>query len=187
MGDTILNSTGNGYGVPDYPLEFNFRTATIDTGFDRKRVIMAEIPKHFTASAIVRRDDMVLLLWHTKLGMWLYPGGHVEENETPDDAILREVKEETGLLVEFDDVPDTVYASPSVHVLHTPAIIFDEQIGAGEAMHRHIDLVYLCHPISGTAVTLAEKEAESYGWFSKDDIAELNTPPNLKKFLLSIL
>jgi ADP-ribose pyrophosphatase YjhB (NUDIX family) len=33
----------------------------------------------------------VLLVYHRKLAMWLPPGGHVEPNELPDDAAVREV------------------------------------------------------------------------------------------------
>jgi 8-oxo-dGTP pyrophosphatase MutT (NUDIX family) len=41
----------------------------------------------------------VLLHLHRKLGMWLPPGGHIERDELPDDAAVREVFEETGLRV----------------------------------------------------------------------------------------
>ena len=43
--------------------------------------------KHFTASALVIHDNKVLLVNHLKLGVWLYPGGHIENNETPDQTI----------------------------------------------------------------------------------------------------
>ncbi|MCC8165248.1 MAG: NUDIX domain-containing protein [Planctomycetes bacterium] len=145
------------------------------------------VTKHFTASAIVRRDGRVLLLWHNKLGMWLYPGGHVEENETPDESVLREVKEETGLTVAFDAAADNRFATETVAGLHTPAIVFDEQIGAGDGMHRHIDLVYLCHPVGEAAVTLAEDEVGQFGWFGKAELADLDMPENLRKYLDSIM
>ncbi|MFI5083488.1 MAG: NUDIX domain-containing protein [Streptosporangiales bacterium] len=48
--------------------------------------------RHFTASGIVlSHDEQVLLIKHRKLGMWLYPGGHIEPNEDPVQAVLREV------------------------------------------------------------------------------------------------
>ncbi len=141
--------------------------------------------KHFTASAIVRRDGRELLLWHNKLGMWLYPGGHVDADETPDDAVLREVREETGLTVAFDAEPAAGFATETVAVLHRPAIVFDEQIGSGDGMHRHIDLVYLCHPVGDADITLAEAEVGRFGWFTKGDLAGLDMPANLRKFLES--
>ena len=55
--------------------------------------------RHFTASGIVISDDFdhVLLIEHRKLGCWLYPGGHIEADEDPVHAVLREVSEETGM------------------------------------------------------------------------------------------
>jgi len=55
----------------------------------------------FVATAYVVRGGKTLLLKHKKLGMWLPPGGHIDEGETPDEAALREVREETGLEADF--------------------------------------------------------------------------------------
>ena len=41
--------------------------------------------------------DKVLLIHHKKLDLWLPVGGHIEKNETPDEALLREIKEEIGI------------------------------------------------------------------------------------------
>jgi len=47
--------------------------------------------RHFTASAIVLDDfDKVLLVEHSKMGLWLYPGGHLDPNEDPAQTVLRE-------------------------------------------------------------------------------------------------
>ena len=53
--------------------------------------------RHFTATAYVVHDGRVALHWHPKVMAWLPPGGHVEENEDPVQAVLRETEEETGL------------------------------------------------------------------------------------------
>jgi len=57
--------------------------------------------KHFTATAyIAARIDgeyKVLLHKHKKHGFWLGIGGHIEKDENPVEAVLREVKEETNL------------------------------------------------------------------------------------------
>ena len=39
--------------------------------------------KHFTASALIENRGRFLVQFHQKLGLWLYPGGHIEENEEP--------------------------------------------------------------------------------------------------------
>ncbi|MFI0740676.1 NUDIX hydrolase [Streptomyces sp. NPDC021100] len=50
------------------------------------------------AWGVIRRDDgRVLLLLHARAGVWTLPGGRVEPGETPKEAAVREVWEETGL------------------------------------------------------------------------------------------
>lgn len=53
--------------------------------------------RHFVATAYVVFQKRTLLLLHRKLGLWLPPGGHIDEGELPEEAALREVYEETGL------------------------------------------------------------------------------------------
>ena len=55
------------------------------------------VVRHFTATAYVVHDGRVALHWHPKVKAWLPPGGHIEENEDPVQAVLRETEEETGL------------------------------------------------------------------------------------------
>ena len=80
---------------------------------------MGKIGRHFTVAVFVVWEGRVLLHLHRKLGMWLPPGGHIERDELPDDAAVREVLEETGVEVELvgerrEDVEDPVQ-------LHRPA------------------------------------------------------------------
>ena len=63
------------------------------------------------AQALIFRDGKVLMVKQQKHGreFWNFPGGHVEKRETPEQACVREVKEETGLDVVLRRV---AYAGP---------------------------------------------------------------------------
>lgn len=65
---------------------------------------------HVTASAIVVGPRGVVLHKHKRLGIWLQPGGHIDDGESPGDAALRECLEETGLRAEhFSGSPKLVH------------------------------------------------------------------------------
>ncbi len=49
--------------------------------------------------AVVVRNGLILLSHETKSGWWLIPGGGLEEGETPEACCVREVEEETGVIV----------------------------------------------------------------------------------------
>lgn len=54
------------------------------------------------SQALILKDDKILMVRQcVKRGdiVWNYPGGGIEANETPEQACIREVKEETGLIV----------------------------------------------------------------------------------------
>ena len=52
--------------------------------------------RHFTVSGFVVERDGVYLHWHPKIALWLPPGGHIDPDEDPVQAVLRETLEETG-------------------------------------------------------------------------------------------
>ena len=99
--------------------------------------------KHFVATALIVRDDRILLIHHKKIGLWLPPGGHIEAEEDPVAALRREICEETGLEIEIlSDSVDPRASDETVQVLPLPHHIQVERIADGP--HEHIDLVYLC-------------------------------------------
>lgn len=119
--------------------------------------------RHFTVAVFVVWDGKVLLHWHRKLGMWLPPGGHIERDELPDEAAVREVLEETGVEVDLvgerrEDVEDPVQ-------LHRPAGVQLEDIGPG---HQHIDLIYFAKPKGSTDIR-DEFSADRVGWYAPED------------------
>ncbi|MEM3775091.1 MAG: NUDIX hydrolase, partial [Candidatus Micrarchaeaceae archaeon] len=56
------------------------------------------------AGAVVfNPNGRLLLIRHRKLGIWVYPGGHLEDGENPMECAKREVKEETGIDIRIVD------------------------------------------------------------------------------------
>ena len=60
---------------------------------------MSKLDKHFTATTYIvhANQPITLLHYHRKLRTWLPPGGYLEKNETPFEAAIREIHEETGI------------------------------------------------------------------------------------------
>jgi len=53
-----------------------------------------------SVAAVILNDKNELLLQEKRDGTWSLPAGMIEPGEGPQDAIIREVREETGLLIE---------------------------------------------------------------------------------------
>lgn len=134
--------------------------------------------RHLTASAVVLNDrGQVLLVHHNKIGLWLYPGGHIDPNEDPAQAALREVLEETGIHAEV--VTDRLFTHPAV-TTHAPpyAIIEMAVTDAKVGPHRHIDLVYVLRAGSGELAVQLD-EVSGARWVPTDEVAALATPAEL--------
>lgn len=134
--------------------------------------------RHFTASAIVFDDTgRVLLVHHNKLGQWLYPGGHIDPDEDPAQAALREVFEETGVRAEV--ISDPLFAHPAVTVHASPYMILEMQVtDSSVGVHRHIDLVYVLRATS-TDLTAQLEEVAGAKWVPAANVAGLDTPAEL--------
>ena len=104
------------------------------------------VVRHFTATAFVVHDASVALHWHPKVGAWLPPGGHIEDNEDPVQAVLREVEEETGLVVDLVPTASLLDLGCQEQV-HPPFTIVIEDIhDPVNGYHQHIDMIYFCRP-----------------------------------------
>lgn len=99
--------------------------------------------RHFTATGFVVQGSRTLLHWHKRLQQWMPPGGHIEPDEDPVQAVLREIQEETGATAEvIPSVPTLPFNNPGQ--LQPPYTILVEDIPEPGDTHQHIDLIYFC-------------------------------------------
>lgn len=107
-----------------------------------------------TIDAVIIKDGKLLLVKRGAepfKGFWATPGGFVEWDETVEDAVAREVKEETGLTVKRTKLVG-VFSSPSRH---------PKQV---------ITIFYLAETEDGTAI--AGDDADDVQWFALDNLPE---------------
>ncbi|MBI3619133.1 NUDIX domain-containing protein [Candidatus Peregrinibacteria bacterium] len=156
--------------------------------------------KHFTATAfVIDSRKRTLLLWHKRLQRWMPPGGHIDQNETPEDAAKRECKEETGMNVEIigENGEDLFAANPEEgRMLKKPiALLLEnipENIERNEPAHQHMDFLYIARPIDESQILkLAEEEGREMRWFTRGEIEKLDEAmeifANVKGYILEIL
>jgi 8-oxo-dGTP pyrophosphatase MutT (NUDIX family) len=122
----------------------------------------------FTVAIFVVHQGKVLLIHHRKLNKWLPLGGHIELDEDPEIAALREAKEESGLDVELiGERPPTT--GPGTRALIAPRFLDIHRI---TETHEHIGMIYWARPKSGD-VKLAAEEHHDIRWCGKTEMDAL--------------
>jgi 8-oxo-dGTP pyrophosphatase MutT (NUDIX family) len=142
-------------------------------------VAPGDLLRHFTVAVFVVHRQRVLLHYHRQLGKWLPPGGHIEANELPDDAALREVLEETGIRARLVGARGLPLDEPRQLVV--PAGIQVESIYAG---HQHVDLVYFARPDpddpGAAEVDSRLAESDRVGWYAAAELAALGASDEIQ-------
>lgn len=125
-------------------------------------MIVTTETRHLTASLVVVDPDAceVLLVHHNATGTMMFPGGHIDADESPAEAAVREVLEETGIHAEI--VHQTALDLPGMVQLPTPWLTYEIPAPAkprkGEPAHSHIDLLFLA--VASTAQQPRPLESE---------------------------
>ncbi len=130
--------------------------------------IMSEYPELVTGALILNENDEIFLMkspkWENK---WIVPGGHVENGETMEECVVREVKEETNL-----DIRDVEFLT----VLE----------GIPESFERDVHFIFLnfiCRAENQT-VKLDDREGTEYRWVEPEEaVSEIELNKSSRKFV----
>ena len=143
---------------------------------------MSEITRHFTATTFVVSGGRVLLHVHPKQHVWLPPGGHIERDELPHHAAVREVEEETGLVIRLHSEASASSLSREMacDVVPPPAFILVEDINP---YHQHIDFTYFALVPAGDVDSDGEAatwRTNGFAWFAPDELRGADVPENVR-------
>jgi 8-oxo-dGTP pyrophosphatase MutT (NUDIX family) len=126
----------------------------------------------FTVAIFVVHEGKVLLIHHRKLDKWLPLGGHIELDEDPEAAALREAHEEGGFEVELiGDRPPTT--ETGTRALIAPRFLDIHYINP---THEHIGMIYWARPKASADAKCAEQEHHDIRWCSANDLETLQPP-----------
>lgn len=108
-------------------------------------------------AAVIKKDNKIYATqrgYGEFKGGWEFPGGKIEENETCQEALVREIKEELETVIKVNDLIDTIeYDYPNFHL--------------------SMDCFW-CEIVSGNLVLV---EAEDAKWLSKDELYSVEWLP----------
>ncbi len=132
----------------------------------------------FTAEVFVVYQNKVLLRLHEKYKIWLSVGGHIELDEDPNQAALREVKEEVGLDVKLaDDLRPFKSESPEYTELIPPKFLNINRINS---THQHVTFTYFATTDSDQIIP--ETPNDKWKWVTAEELDSLELTPSIKYY-----
>ena len=115
---------------------------------------------HYSVGAIIKIDGKYLLIDRVKIPLgFACPAGHVDEGETPEESLRREVREETGL-----------------EIVNSKLLFEAESRGlCSRKVESHYWYVYECE--TEGKITLELSGAKSIGLYTKEEMSKLKFEP----------
>jgi ADP-ribose pyrophosphatase YjhB (NUDIX family) len=132
----------------------------VPTSFDAEALLGAE-KGYITPKAEVRaaafRDGRILMVREISDGLWTLPGGWADVNQSPSEAIVKEIREESGF---------------EARATKLAAVWDRRRHGHPPAFHHAYKLFFLCDLVGGAAQ--GSIETSEVGFFPEDDLPPLS-------------
>jgi len=117
-----------------------------------------------SVACIIKNNKILLLHRTTGFDVWELPGGKIEFGEHPEEAAVREAKEETCLRVKsLGFITISSYVTPH--------------------KHHHVWFCYKCK-ILGGKIKISDKDHDEYKWFSFRNMREISNLALQVKYIL---
>ncbi|MCX6751522.1 MAG: NUDIX domain-containing protein [Candidatus Nomurabacteria bacterium] len=132
----------------------------------------------FTVEVFIVYRNKLLLRMHDKHKIWLSIGGHIELDEDPVEAAIREVKEEVGLDIKLIGPKQPV----ANNEFDYKSIVGCHYIGVHQVndVHKHVVLVYFAKTDTDKIVdSVSEHEKSETRWVTKEELKKMDLRPNV--------
>jgi 8-oxo-dGTP pyrophosphatase MutT (NUDIX family) len=128
----------------------------------------------FSVAVYARRGERVLVIEHRRLKTWLPIGGELEAGETPVEAAIRELREETGMAGTFHTLAGALDGVP-------PGLLgYEEHVAGSKGLHMNFVFVA---DVPTTEVRACDEFTE-HRWVTLEDGPWDAAPPNVKQLAI---
>jgi 8-oxo-dGTP pyrophosphatase MutT (NUDIX family) len=140
--------------------------------------------RSITATVYLVNGDAVLLHKHKKYKTWFALGGHLEADELPHEAAIREVREESGFAVTLVDTETAPHIDLArVSRVPAPFCLLHEGIGSDE---EFLDFIYIAET-DETVPHPEGDESKEFKWFSLDELENADMKIHIKNTAIAVL